>query len=113
MTTLLGSLQTAKLASALVKLHWNSTTTETEEDVFISSPAASHTFVKFLILTGMLGVDSPEGTMARAMSPCSENSVVFPRSSIVMSGHNESYDSTMDVDCTFEKQASSSHTTKD
>ena len=44
MTRVLESLQTAKLGSLLSKSHWNSTTTETKEDVFIRSPAASHTF---------------------------------------------------------------------
>jgi hypothetical protein len=96
-------LQTVKLGWALVKLHWNSTTTETKEDVFIRSPAASHTFVKFLILTGMLEIPetaSPGGgisTMARATSPWLENSVVLPISPIVIRGHNSDCASVKDI----------------
>ena len=95
-TMVLGSLHSVKLEVVLWELHWNSTTTETKEDVFIRSPAASHTMVKFLILTGTVERPwPPEGTMARAMSPSLENSVVFPRSSMVIRGH--------DCDCASEK----------
>ena len=79
-TAALGSSQTERLAVELWKSHWNSTTTETKEDVFIRFPAASHTNVKFIILTGTLAAASPWGTMARATSPLVENSVVLPRS---------------------------------
>ena len=92
----------AKLEMALVKLHWNSTTTETKEDVFVRFPEVSHTIVKFIIFTGMLLKDSPGGTMPTETSPLLENSVVFPRSLIVMDGH--------DTDCALTKrQASPSH----
>ena len=68
-------------------LHWSSTTTETKEDVFVRFPDASHTIVKFLILTWTLWPVCPGGTMVRAMSPLVENSVKLPRSLAVMSGH--------------------------
>ena len=84
-----------ELGLLLSKLHWNSTTTETKEDVFIRSPAASHTVAKFLILTGMTALVSPGGTKPRETSPPLVNSVVLPRSLIVMDGH--------DWDCAFEK----------
>ena len=103
-TMLLGSLQTAKLGVALWKSHWNSTTTETKEDVFARFPDASHTIVKVLIFTGTLGEDSPWGTMPTETSPWLENVVVLPRSLIVMSGH--------DVDCALtiaRRQASPTH----
>ena len=90
-TMVLGSLQTVKLEIVLWELHWNSTTTETKEesDVFIWSPAASHTMAKFLILTGMVEKAwPPGGIMARATSPSLENSVVLPRSLIVIRGHD-------------------------
>ena len=87
-TMLLGSLQMAKLGVVLIKSHWNSTTTETKEDVFVRSPDASHTIVKVLIFTGMLGSASPGGTKPTETSPLLENSVVLPRSLIVMDGHD-------------------------
>ena len=91
-TMVLELLQTVKLELAFGKLHWNSTTTETKENVFIRYPAASHTIVKLLILTGIVDF---EETMARAMSPSIENSMVLPRSLTVIWGH--------DCDCTLAK----------
>ena len=70
-------------------MHWSLTTTETKEDVSLRSPDASHTIVKSLILTGTRVPSlSPGGTMARAMSPSVDKSVVSPRSLTVMSGHD-------------------------
>ena len=57
--------------------------------MFIRVPEASHTIVKSLILTGTLELKaSDRGVMASAMSPSAENSVVLPRSLIVISGHD-------------------------
>ena len=57
--------------------------------MFIRSPAASHTVVKFLILIGTVETAAfTEETMTRETSPSVKNSVVFPRSLIVMREHD-------------------------
>ena len=71
-------------------------------DISYYSLHYSHVYTQLSIFTGMLGTDSPAGTMPTETSPWLENAVVFPRSLIVMGGH--------DFDCALtRRQASPSH----
>ena len=56
--------------------------------MFIRSPDVSHTMVKFIIFTGIVDSVFTKEIIPLATSPSVENSMVLPRSLIVMREHD-------------------------